>query len=93
MYVMTMSRKQPDISCIEMFEEAEWKSVCKVTNKKAPIPVKPPSLGEFVLMVAKLGGYLPRKNSPPGPEVIWRGLKRVYDFSLAWVSFAGCDAA
>ena len=93
MYIMTVSRQRPEISCTEIFEEAEWKSTYKVLNKNSPIPKKPLSLGEFVMLIAKLGGYLPRKNSPPGVMVIWRGLKRMYDFGLAWDSFGGGNAA
>ncbi len=93
MYIMTVSRQRPEISCTEIFEEAKWKSTYKVLNKNSPIPKKPLSLGEFVMLIAKLGGYLPRKNSPPGVMVIWRGLKRIYDFGLAWDSFGGGNAA
>jgi len=35
---------------------------------------KPVSLGEMVVMVGKLGGYLNRKNDPPvGHQLIWKG--------------------
>lgn len=31
-------------------------------------------LGDVVLLVAKLGGYLGRKNDlPPGHQIIWQG--------------------
>jgi hypothetical protein len=89
MYIMTVSRERPEISCTELFEEAEWKSVYKVIHKGSRIPTKPISLGEFVSLIAKLGGYLSRKDSPPGPKVIWLGLRRTYDFALAWESFGG----
>ncbi len=87
MYIMTMSRKRPDLPCTEMFEEAEYKSVYKVTNRNSRLPPEPLPLGEFVLLIANLGGYISRKDSPPGPKVIWRGLQRMHDFALAWESF------
>ncbi|NLN02617.1 MAG: IS4/IS5 family transposase, partial [Lentisphaerae bacterium] len=50
-------------------------------------PGKAPALGEIATMVAQLGGYIVRKNSPPGPQTIWSGLQRAYDFSLGWKMF------
>ncbi len=36
-------------------------------------------------MVARLGGYLNRKNDPePGAKVIWRGLEYLRAFMDAW---------
>ena len=36
------------------------------------------SLGEAVLLVARLGGYLNRKNDgPPGHQVVWEGYARM----------------
>jgi hypothetical protein len=41
--------------------------------------VKPPrSLGAAVYLVAKLGGYLGRKNDPPpGHQIMWRGYRNL----------------
>lgn len=87
MYVTNLARKEPNISCSEVFEDAEWKSVYKIV-KGSELPATPPLLGDFVLMIARLGGYLPGKNRPPpGPKVIWRGMKRMSDFALAWERF------
>jgi hypothetical protein len=49
-----------------------------------------PSLAEFMGIVGKLGGHLGRKrDGPPGPQSIWRGLTRVRDFALAWKAYYG----
>lgn len=88
MYIMKLAREQPGITCTKLFEAAEWQSVYKILNKGSKLPTTPPSLGEFVAMIARLGGYLAgKKRPPPGPTVLWRGLKRVQDFALAWESF------
>ena len=61
----------------------EWKAVYIVSEKKKP-PLRPPSLGEFLVLVARLGGYLARKgDGPPGPKAIWIGLQRTRDFVIA----------
>jgi hypothetical protein len=44
------------MSCDDLFEEAEWKSVYKILNKNKALPRKAPQLGDFVIMVAILGG-------------------------------------
>ena len=55
-------------------------------------------LGEFLKYVAALGGRTGRPHweaalgghlgrthdAPPGPEIIWRGMRRIFDFALAW---------
>ena len=70
-----------------VFAKAEWKSVYKIVNKKTP-PKKPPRLGDFLPLVAQLGGYNRRANDPPpGPQAIWVGLRRTVDFGLAWDAF------
>jgi|LSQX01.3.fsa_nt_gb hypothetical protein len=86
LYVCRLSRSCPDIDCEAVFEPAEWKAVWKISRKTDP-PSQPPPLGEFTIMVAQLGGYIMRKNSPPGPKTIWIGLQRTYDFGLCWKNF------
>jgi hypothetical protein len=40
-------------------------------------------MSEFMKLVGRLGGYLPRK-SPPGVKVIWEGLKKVAAYASMW---------
>lgn len=88
MYVMMIGRSCPEMSCEVIFEESEWKSVYKIINKKTELPLIPPKLQEFIIMIATLGGYVEFKNSPPpGVMVMWRGMLRMHDFALAWEAF------
>ncbi len=88
MFTMMLGRVCGEISAGEVFEEAEWKSVYKVSNPKKALPRKPPTLGEFVVMIAALGGYIDRKNAdPPGVKVMWKGMGRMVDFAIAWEAF------
>ena len=88
MFTMMLGRVCAEISCSDIFDQAEWKSVYKILNKKKNIPEKPPSLGEFVTMIAILGGYIERKGGgPPGIKAMWTGMARMIDFALAWEAF------
>jgi hypothetical protein len=90
LYVCRLGRGCPEICCEAVFEPAEWKAVWKVIHRIDP-PRTPPSLGEMVRLVAQLGGYVNRKGAdPPGPQTIWIGLQRMYDFALCWQLF-GAD--
>lgn len=87
MYLTYLNRKSPSIPCTEVFSESEWKSVWSVTQNQKPFPAKPPTLGQFFPMLARLGGYNNRKNErPPGPQTVWQGMKRMTDFVTAWIA-------
>jgi hypothetical protein len=81
MFLMNLGRQDSNRSSAEVFEEVEWKSVCTILNKQ--VPNIAPKLGEFMIMIGMLGGYQKRK-SPPGAQVIWKGLKRMADYVLMW---------
>lgn len=87
LYLTMLGRSCPDIECSAVFEPDEWQSIYVVTTKKA-LPITPPKLNEIILMIAKLGGFLGRKSDGyPGPKVMWIGLQRMQDFTLAWQTF------
>lgn len=88
MFTMMMGRVNSEMPCDVLFDEAEWKAVYKILNKKQALPEKAPLLGEFIRMVATLGGYVNRKTEgPPGVKVMWKGMARMIDFALAWEAF------
>lgn len=90
MFTMMLGRICSEMSCTDLFDEAEWKSVYKILNKKKALPRKPPSLGNFIVMIARLGGYVEQKNGePPGVKTMWKGMARMVDFSIAWEAFGG----
>ena len=87
MYLTFMNRTCPELPCEAVFSASEWKSVWTVV-KKQPLPTEPPPLSEFMKLLAHLGGYNNRPNEPPpGPQVIWMGLRRMCDFAVAWQIF------
>ena len=87
MHVTFLGRECPTLPCTAVFAESEWKSVWRVTTKKE-LPEKPPLLSEFIPLLARLGGYNNRAGErPPGPQVIWVGIRRMIDFATAWLAF------
>jgi len=86
-YVTMLGRECPELLCDVLFTEAEWKSVFRIV-RQVPPPASPPSLKEFVAILAELGGYNARKcDAPPGPQSIWTGIRRMTDFAEAWLTF------
>ncbi len=87
MYLTHLNRECPSLPCTVVFEDCEWKSVWRVTTKKE-LPENPPTLSEFVSLLARLGGYNNRPSEPPpGPQTIWTGIRRMTDFANAWLAF------
>ncbi len=81
--LMTLGRDVPELPCDVVFAQEEWQAAWIVSQKK-PLPPNPPTLGEMILIVARFGGFLARKNDGnPGAEALWRGLQRLRDFAEA----------
>ena len=86
LYLTHLGRQCPELPCGVVFEEAEWKAACTVAAAgKKRGPLREPTLGEFIALVAKFGGHLGRRgDKPPGAQALWQGLSRVRDFACAW---------
>jgi hypothetical protein len=49
------------------------------------------SLSDYLIKLARLGGYLARADdSPPGNTVMWRGLSRLTDIELGFELAQNC---
>ncbi|MCY4152770.1 MAG: IS4 family transposase [Aestuariivita sp.] len=84
-----LGRVTPEVKALQMFETSEIAVLLDYAgDMKVPLlcqtdPNQPPkmddvSLGEAVLLIARLGGYLNRKNdAPPGHQVVWNGYFRL----------------
>jgi hypothetical protein len=84
-YLMKLGRSAPELPCDLVVEEDEWKTLRAMCGGGGEADAKAPPLGWFVKKVAELGGHLSRKgDGPPGAQVLWRGLSRLRDFTLAW---------
>jgi hypothetical protein len=80
-----LARTDPDLPCTVVLDEEEWEVLHRMTNPRKPLPSQPVSLREAVRQIARLGGFLGRKgDGEPGVKVLWRGLRRLGDFVLAY---------
>ncbi len=69
-----ISRMYPDKPCNIVFSEIEWQAAYVAIHKCRTDRI--PTMREMLILIARLGGYLNRKNDPqPGAKVIWRGLE------------------
>jgi hypothetical protein len=83
--ITLIARTNSSTPCSEFLSEAEWTVLSIKSSRNDNQPASPPSIGEVVISIAKLGGYLARKkDGPPGTLVLWRGWKRLMDLSKGW---------
>lgn len=87
LHLTYLNRTVPDIPCTAVFTDDQWQPVWLVLKKK-PLPKEPPRLGEFIRLLAQLGGYNNRRTEPePGPQVLWTACRRMLDITLGWQAF------
>jgi hypothetical protein len=72
MLMVLMGRETPKLPAEVLFSDIELRALRAYAKKNGLDP--PFLLGETVRMVARLGGYLGRKNDPPpGHQLLWEG--------------------
>ena len=85
LWITYENRLHPDASCTVVLEKHEWQTLWGMVHQNTNFPKEAPSLQEAVRMIARLGGFIGRKNDGnPGTKVLWRGLRRLYDVASFW---------
>jgi hypothetical protein len=80
-WLTMVSRTNPKTAADTVFTETEIAILHHLSGETDRPP--PQNVAHYILAIAKLGGYLNRKNDgPPGNTVIWRGLSRLIDIHL-----------
>ena len=83
--ITLIARTDPDTPCTSFLANDEWQVLFRKTHRNRPPPVEPPRVGDVVVWIAKLGGFLARKgDGQPGTIVLWRGWKRLSDITEGW---------
>lgn len=84
-FITLISRSDPELACNKILAEEEWKVLYIKMQGKKDYPKSPPTIKEAVIWIAKLGGFLGRKNDgDPGPITLWRGWRRLFDLVDGW---------
>jgi len=74
-YLIKIGRQMPELPSDEVFGEIELKCLFAEEKKRQGIP----NLADAIKQIAKLGGYMNRKNDgPPGPKPMWIGMHRLH---------------
>lgn len=84
-----LGRAEPDLSCEVLLQPDVWRALYSRANRTSKSTPTTPSLGEVVLWIAKLGGYLnPKHDHPPGPTVMWRGFLVLHEITEIYRIFS-----
>jgi hypothetical protein len=87
LYATLLGRLDADISCEVLLQRFEWEALYCRTHGTTP-PPQPPPLGQAVLWIARLGGYLARKRDrPPGATVLWRRFLALHETAQMYLIF------
>jgi Transposase DNA-binding/Transposase Tn5 dimerisation domain len=88
LWLMTEAREHPDQPCTVVLSQPEWEALEAVAQQRFHRPARgqPPTLGEAVQLIGKLGGHLGRKrDGPPGIKTLWRGLSHLSYITTGWL--------
>ncbi len=84
-FITLVARTNPNLSYTVILTDDEWKVLYTKMLKTKDYPEIPPPIREIVRWIAKLGGFLARKNDlEPGPIALWKGWKRLFDLAEGW---------
>jgi hypothetical protein len=82
-WLTMVNRTNSKTSADTVFTETEIAILNHLSGDPEQSP--PQNVTHYILVIAKLGGYLNRKNDgPPGNTVLWRGLSRLTDIHLGF---------
>lgn len=87
-HLKTAARATPEAPCSDYYESNQWQAIVMFVTRQRVDPSHPPSMQEFVYMVAQLGGYInKRSQGPPGSRTLWRGMSQFETIVQAYQIF------
>lgn len=85
MLMALLGRDMPELPSEVLFSDIELRTLAAYAKKRLSPPTQ---LNEAVLFVAKIGGYLGRKNDPPpGHQILWQGYTEFQFMCLGYSLF------
>lgn len=83
-----LHRSEPEKSCEAVLTESQWRALYLYYNKAKPLPKTAPTISQATVWIARLGGFLARKNDGyPGTLSLWKGWLRMHDIHEAYARF------
>ncbi len=81
-------RETPEGLASDWLSGEEWRALWCYMKAQPCAPSQSPTMGQAVRWLAQLGGFLGRRrDGPPGPIVLWRGLQQLRAITAAWKRF------
>jgi hypothetical protein len=83
LWLTMVNRTSPELPAKLVFTDTEIKLLERLVPLKGESRRK--TIGNFLLRLARLGGYLNRtRDMPPGNIVLWRGMARLTDIHIGY---------
>jgi len=84
-WLTMINRSQPSAAPTVALTQLELELLDRLTPDRSDRAAPPQTLSNYIVKLARLGGYLARTNDPPpGNIVMWRGLARLTDIALGF---------
>jgi hypothetical protein len=81
-----LHRAEPDLPPAIALDTTELRLLDELVNTKARGQIKKATISDYVIKIARLGGYLDRASDPPpGNMVMWRGMSKLNDIHLGFL--------
>lgn len=85
LYCTTVGRSHPERPCTDILSKDEWTVLYCITHQTRHAPKEPPMLGEAVVWIARLAGFLARKSDGhPGAQLVQQGFQRLTDLTQGY---------
>jgi hypothetical protein len=79
------ARAVPEAPWSVLLEPDDWQALYGALHRVPTPPAEPPTLGQAVIWIAPLGGFVGRRRSDrPGAEVMWRGFQHLGDLTTMY---------
>lgn len=89
LYMTNFGRQHPETPCTNVFENHQWKLILLCADRTAKLPKTPPSIGEILVCLGKIGGHLQRNSDGPvGAKILRRALEKVVQFAAGFYTCA-----
>jgi hypothetical protein len=85
-WLTMLHRAEPDLPPAIALDPTELLLLDKLVKTKPEARAEEPTVSDYIIKIARLGGYLNRASDPPpGNMVMWRGLSKLNDIHLGFL--------